>query len=62
MINYKLLTFCSSCGHKFGRSGNGTQTETFCPKCGAEIEYEVNDTTVIVKLLKPSTKKQRQSL
>lgn len=56
-MGMKLLTFCSNCGHKLGRSADGTQTETVCPKCGAEIEYTVDEQTVIVKIIKPSDKK-----
>lgn len=55
-MGMKLFTFYSSCGHKFGRSGSGTETEMKCPKCGAEIAYTVDEQTVIVKIIKPSEK------
>lgn len=54
----KLYTFCSSCGHVLGRSGAGTATEMKCPKCGAEIEYAVEDKKVTVTILRPSCKQQ----
>lgn len=52
----KLYTFCSSCGHSLGRSTAGTETEIRCPKCGAEIEYAVEDKKVTVTILRPSMK------
>lgn len=58
----KYYTFCSSCGHILGRSGEGTATELKCPKCGAEIEYAVEDKKVTVTLLRPSSKQQAERL
>lgn len=58
LLHMKLYTFCSSCGHVLGRSGAGTATEMKCPKCGAEIEYAVEDKRVTVTILRPSSKQQ----
>ena len=53
----KYYTFCSSCGYSFGRSGVGTETETVCPKCKAELEYIVADGKVIINIIAQSPKK-----
>lgn len=58
----KLYTFCSSCGHCLGRSGAGTETEIRCPKCGAEIEYAVEDKKVTITILRPSMKQQAKRI
>lgn len=58
----KFYTFCSSCGHGLGRSGVGTATEVRCPKCGAEIEYAVEDKKVTVTILRPSAKQKTARL
>lgn len=58
----KFYTFCSSCGHALGRSGAGTETEVRCPKCGAQLEYAVEDKKVTVTLLQPSSKQQAKRL
>lgn len=60
--NMKYYTFCSNCGHILGRSAAGTATEIKCPKCGAEIEYAVEDKKVTVTLLRPSSKQQAERL
>lgn len=58
----KFYTFCSSCGHSLGRSGAGTETEVRCPKCGAQLEYAVDDKKVIVTILQPSSKQQAKRM
>lgn len=58
----RLLTFCCICGHNFGRSGDGTRTETHCPRCGAQVEYAVENTTVTVRLVSLSVKQQAARL
>lgn len=58
----KFYTFCSSCGHALGRSAEGTETEVRCPKCGAQLEYAVEDKKVIVTLLQPSLKQQAKRM
>ncbi len=58
----KFYTFCSSCGHVLGRSGVGTETEVRCPKCGAELEYAVEDRRVTVTILRPSMKQQAKRI
>jgi transcription initiation factor TFIIIB Brf1 subunit/transcription initiation factor TFIIB len=52
----KLFTTCPECGYKLGRSGDGTNTETSCPKCGALLNYEVMDGKVTVEILRHSAK------
>lgn len=42
---------CPNCGKDFAQSGDGTATDTFCPKCKAKISYEVIGTQVQVILL-----------
>ncbi len=42
---------CPNCGKDFAQSGDGTATDTFCPKCNARISYEVIGTQVHVVLL-----------
>lgn len=58
----KLLASCCNCGHRFGRSAEGTQTDLRCPKCGAEIEYMVGNNTVTVRLVRLSAKQQAARL
>lgn len=58
----KLLASCCNCGHRFGRSADGTQTDLRCPKCGAEIEYIVGNNTVTVRLVRLSAKQQAARL
>lgn len=55
----KYYICCSGCGRNLVRSENGTKSEMFCPKCGAKIEYEVTESTAVIKLVKPSTKKTK---
>lgn len=42
---------CPNCGKDFAQSGDGTATDTFCPKCSAKLSYEVIGTQVHVTLL-----------
>ena len=58
----KLLASCCNCGHIFGRSADGTQTELRCSKCGAEIEYTVANNSVTVRMLRLSAKQQAARL
>ena len=58
----RLLAFCCNCGYNFGRSGDGTQTETRCPRCGADVEYAVENKAVTVRLVRLSAKQQAARL
>jgi len=43
---------CSSCGKVLSKSFQGTQTYINCPRCGAELYYEVGENGPTIKMLK----------
>lgn len=55
----KLITTCPECGYKLGRSEGGTNTELKCPKCGAQLHYEILNDTVTIEILQHSEKVPR---
>ena len=43
---------CSSCGAVLSKSFNGTKSYVHCPKCQAELYYEVGENGPTIKILK----------
>ncbi len=43
---------CCWCGQKICKSAPGPQSETVCPRCGAELEVQVAGKAVRVTVLK----------
>lgn len=54
----KMYVTCPVCGKVQGKSASGTNTETSCPKCGSELNYEVRNNAVYVLVMKASTKQR----
>ena len=52
----KMYVNCPVCGTNQGKSGSGTNTEASCRKCGSILSYEVKGNTVLVQIVKESTK------
>lgn len=52
----KMYVTCPVCGANQGKSGNGTNTEASCKKCGSELNYEVKENTVFVHVVRASAK------
>ena len=50
--DFPFAVCCSSCGTMLSRSYKGTRSYTHCPKCGAELFYEVNENGPTVKITK----------
>ncbi len=47
---------CINCGRILADSGDGTNTRMCCPKCGAELEYQVTNNAASIRLIKYSGK------
>ncbi len=56
----KFNVVCSNCGHKFGKYGPGSDHETTCPQCKAELKIETHENDLIITVL--STKQERQAV
>ena len=52
-----LKVCCCGCGRWINESASGTWTKLTCPKCGADLEVQVEGKAVMVALLR--TKAQR---
>ena len=52
----KMYINCPVCGANQGKSGSGTNTEANCRKCGSTLSYEVKGKTILVQVVKESTK------
>lgn len=53
------MTHCCLCGYRLGKSAPGSKVYMTCPKCGSELEIQVENSAVHVILLK--TKRKRNS-
>lgn len=54
--NFPFAICCTSCSSLLSRSFTGTRTITHCPKCGAELFYEVKENGPYIKMLKEPKK------
>lgn len=50
--DFPFAVCCTSCGSLLSRSFTGTRTITHCPKCGAELFYEVSESGPYIKMIK----------
>lgn len=50
MSKRKLYICCCNCGRVLGQLSVDSQMEIFCPKCGAEITYTVEEFSVAVQM------------
>lgn len=41
---------CPSCGNVIGKSFKGARTFTRCPRCSADLYYEIDDSGIVVKI------------
>ena len=48
----RMCISCPICGRQISRSKSGTDSESVCPKCGSELNYTVEGTTVSVAVIK----------
>lgn len=55
----RMCIYCPICGKQISRSKSGTDSESICPKCGAELNYTVNGEAVHIKVIKDSLKQAR---
>lgn len=52
------MTHCCLCGYRLGKSTPGSKVYLTCPKCGSELEIQVDEGVLHIFLLR--TKKERK--
>ena len=52
----KMYVNCPICGTNLAKSGNGTNTELPCKKCNSLLTYEIIGNTILLEVIKVSTK------
>lgn len=53
------MAHCCLCGYRLGKSAPGSKVYLTCPRCGSELEIQVEKGAVHVLLLR--TKRERKS-
>ena len=52
MVDKALYSFCCKCGYRVGKAEPGSKWLVTCPKCGSELEVQVEGMAVRVAVLK----------
>lgn len=55
----RMCVYCPICGKQISRSKSGTDSESVCPKCGAQLNYTVNGGAVHIEVINVSVKQIR---
>ncbi len=55
----ELHVNCGNCGHRLGKYKPGSEHETTCPKCGADLKIETRGRALKISVLR--TKQERQT-
>lgn len=60
MSDHSYAIHCPICGRQLCKSGEGTNTEITCDKCGGLLEYTVENSCVRTSVIQWSPKEKKK--